>query len=219
MIHLSLSAAKMLPTSRGKWTRVSKAGQVVENPVTGERVVVHVGTENSAGELLMVDAYVRPGGAVTGEHVHPAIEDYFTVVRGRVGFRLDGRATIARLGQRLHVPAGTAHDRWNAGEGEALITVEIRPGGRFEEMIANLFGLAQDGKTNASGMPNLLQAALFAREFEDVLYITKPPRAVQKVLFTVLAPIARLLGYKGSYPEYLKREPSETIEVEPWTIP
>ena len=219
MIHLSLSAAKMLPTSRGKWTRVSKAGQVVENPVTGERVVVHVGTENSAGELLMVDAYVRPGGAVTGEHVHPAIEDYFTVVRGRVGFRLDGRATIARLGQRLHVPAGTAHDWWNAGEGEALITVEIRPGGRFEEMIANLFGLAQDGKTNARGMPNLLQAALFAREFEDVLYITKPPRAVQKVLFTVLAPIARLLGYKGSYPENLKREPSETIEVEPWTIP
>ena len=198
---------------------MSKAGQVVENPVTGERVVVHVGTENSAGELLMVDAYVRPGGAVTGEHVHPAIEDYFTVVRGRVGFRLDGRATIARLGQRLHVPAGTAHDWWNAGEGEALITVEIRPGGRFEEMIANLFGLAQDGKTNARGMPNLLQAALFAREFEDVLYFTKPPRAVQKVLFTVLAPIARLLGYKGSYPEYLKREPSETIEVEPWTIP
>ena len=198
---------------------MSKAGQVVENPVTGERVVVHVGTENSAGELLMVDAYVRPGGAVTGEHVHPAIEDYFTVVRGRVGFRLDGRATIARLGQRLHVPAGTAHDWWNAGEGEALITVEIRPGGRFEEMIANLFGLAQDGKTNARGMPNLLQAALFAREFEDVLYFTKPPRAVQKVLFTVLAPIARLLGYKGSYPENLKREPSETIEVEPWTIP
>ena len=68
-------------------------------------------------------------------------------------------------------------------------------------------------------MPNPPQAALFAREFGGMLYFTKPPRAVQKVLFTVLAPIARLLGYKGSYPEYLKREPSETIEVEPWTIP
>jgi hypothetical protein len=126
---------------------------------------------------------------------------------------------VARLGQRLRVPAGTAHDWWNAGKGEALITVEIRPGGRFEEMIANLFGLVQDGKTNARGVPNLLQAALFAREFEDVLYFTKPPRAVHKVLFAVLAPTARLLGYKGSYPEYLKREPSETIEVEPWIIP
>src|SRR5215208_6722408 len=157
-------------------------------------------------------------GAVTGEHVHPAIEEHFTVVHGRVGFRLKGRGTIARLGQRPHVPAGTACDWWNAGEEEALITVEIRPGGRFEEMIANLFGLAQDGKTNARGMPNLLQATLFAREFEDVLYFTKPPRAVQKILVAVLAPFARLLGYKGSYPEYLKLEPSETIEVEPWAI-
>jgi quercetin dioxygenase-like cupin family protein len=198
---------------------VSKAGQVIENPVTGERVVVRVGTEDSTGELLVVDAYVRPGGAVTGEHVHPAVEEQFTVVRGRVGFRLDGRETIAQLGQRLHVPAGTAHDWWNAGEEEALITVEIRPGRRFEEMIANLFGLAQDGKSNAKGMPNLLQAALFAREFEDVIYFTKPPRAVQKVLFAVLAPIAGLLGYKGSYPEYLTRQPSEKIEVEPWSIP
>ena len=197
---------------------MSKAGQVVENPVTGERVVVRVGTENAAGELLVVDAYVRPSGAVTGEHVHPAIEEHFTVVRGRGRFRLDGRETIARLGQRLQAPAGTAHDWWNAGEEEALITVEIRPGGRFEEMITNLFGLAQDGKTKARGMPNLLQAASFAREFEDGLYFTKSPRAVQKALFAVLAPIARLLD-KGSYPEYLTRQPSERIEVEPWITP
>jgi hypothetical protein len=33
----------------------------------------------------------------------------------------------------------------------------------------NLYGLAQDGNTKAKGMPNLLQAALFAGEFEDVL--------------------------------------------------
>jgi quercetin dioxygenase-like cupin family protein len=89
--------------------RTSKAGDVVENPVTGERVVVRVGTEDSGGRMLVADAYVRPGGAVTGEHVHPAIEEYFTVVRGRVGFRLDGRETVARPGERLHVPAGTAH--------------------------------------------------------------------------------------------------------------
>jgi hypothetical protein len=68
-------------------------------------------------------------------------------------------------------------------------------------------------------MPNLLQSALFAREFEDVLYFTKPPRAVQKVLFAILAPIARLLGYRGSYPEYLERGPSEVVEVESWPMP
>ena len=196
---------------------MSKAGDTIENPITGEWVVVRVGTEDSAGELLEIDMYVKPGGAVTGEHVHPAIEEYFTVVRGRVGFRLDGRETIAELNQRLHVPAGTAHDWWNAGEEEAHVVVEISPGERFEKMVRNLFGLAQDGKTNSKGMPNLLQAAIFAREFSDVLYFTKPPLIVQRLLFGALAAIARALGYKGSYPEYLERGPSERIEVEPWT--
>ena len=196
---------------------MSRAGDAIENPVTGERVVVRLGTEETGGELLVVEALVKPGGAVTGEHVHPAIEEYFTVVSGRVGFRLDGRESIAEPGQRLRVPAGMAHDWWNAGEEEARIVVEISPAERFEVMIANLFGLARDGKTNAKGIPNLLQAALFAREFEDVLYFTRPPRAAQKVLFGILAPVARLLGYRGSYPEYLERGPTERAEVEPWT--
>jgi len=196
---------------------MSKAGDVIENPVTGERVVVRVGTEETGGELLVVEGFIKPGGAVTGEHVHPAIEEWFMVVRGRVGFRIDGRESIAEPGQRLHVPAGTAHDWWNAGEEEAQVIAEISPGARFEEMAINLFSLAQDGKTNRKGMPNLLQAAIFAREFSDVLYFTKPPLVVQRLLFGALAAIARLFGYRGSYPEYLEREPSERVEVDPWT--
>jgi mannose-6-phosphate isomerase-like protein (cupin superfamily) len=195
---------------------MSRAGDVFENPVTGERVVVRVGTEESGGDRLVADLYVRPGGAVAGEHVHTRIEEWFTVRKGGVGFRFAGRETIAPLNRRMHVPAGTAHDWWNAGDEEAHVVVEVAPGARFEEMIKNLYGLAQDGKTDAKGMPNLLQAALFAREFEDVLWFTKPPRPVQKVLFTALAPVARFLGYKGSYPEYVGCGPSEGIEVEPW---
>ena len=196
---------------------MSRAGDVFENPVTGERGVVRVGTEESGGELLVVDLYVRPGGAVIGEHVHPTIHESFRVVRGRVGFRVDGRESVAVPGSRLHVPPGTAHDWWNTGDEETHVIVEMRPGARFEEAIQNSFGLAQDCKTNAKGMPNLLQLVAFAREFEDVLYFTKPPRMVQKILFAMLAPIANLLGYRGSYQEYLDRPPSDRVEVEPWT--
>ena len=154
---------------------MSRAGDVAENPVTGERVVVRVGTEDSGGELLVVELFVGPGVAVAGEHVHPTIDEWFTVLEGRVGFRLDGRESIAPVGERLHVPPGTAHDWWNAGGEEARVIIEVNPAARFEEAVSNTFGLARDGKTNAKGMPNLLQVALFAREFEDVLYFTSPP--------------------------------------------
>jgi len=130
------------------------------------------------------------------------------VVRGQVGFRVDGRESIAQLNQRLHVPTGVAHDWWNAGDEDAHVIVEFNHGAaRFVETIRNLFGLAQDGKTNSKGMPNLLQGALFAREFSDVLYFTKPSLVVQQLLFGPLGFIGRALGYKGSYPKYSAPEP------------
>ena len=71
---------------------------------------------------------------------------------------------------------------------------------RFEQAIATGFGLANSGRTDAKGRPNLLQAALMAQEFADVLVFTKPPVWVQRVLFGVLAPIARRRGYQGHLP-------------------
>lgn len=189
---------------------MSRAGDVAENPVTGERAVVIVGTEETDGERLVADLYIRPGGAVVGEHVHPIISETFTVVSGRIGFRIAGSEDVVGPDAKLHVPPGVAHDWWNAGEEEARVTVDVSPAARFELVIANLFGLARDGKTNEKGMPNLLQAAVFAREFEDVLYFTSPPRAVQKVLFGALAPLARVIGYRGSYPKYLEWPASKT---------
>jgi quercetin dioxygenase-like cupin family protein len=199
---------------------MSRAGEVYENPVTGERAVIRVGTEESSGELLISDLYISPGGAVAGEHVHPSIEEIFTVVDGRVGFRVDGREDVAGPGRRLVVPPGVAHYWWNAGDEEAHVVVELRGDANllegFETMLSSIFGLARDGKTDTKGRPNLLQAALLAREFDGVIRFVEPPRPVQKTLFGVLAPIARLLGYRATYPEY---GPSGVVEVEPWQAP
>src|SRR5215831_10578233 len=197
---------------------MSKAGDVYKNPVTDERGVARIGTEETGGELLVVDLYIRPGGAVMGEHLHPAIEERFTILRGRVGFRLAGRESIAEPGVRLIAPAKAPHDWWNAGTEEALVRVEIRPAARFEAFLKNAFGLAQDGRVNRRGMPNLLQLAVLAREFDDVIRFTHPPRVVQRLLFGLLAPVARLLGYRGSYPEYLARAPTGFVEVEPMDV-
>jgi hypothetical protein len=49
------------------------------------------------------------------------------------------------------------HDRWNAGEEEAQVVVEVNPGRRFGIMVTTLFGLANDGKRNAKGLPGPTQ--------------------------------------------------------------
>jgi glyoxylate utilization-related uncharacterized protein len=153
----------------------------------------------------VADLFVRPRGAVVGEHIHPAIEEVFTVMRGRIEMRISGRLRLATAGDRIAVAPGVAHDWWNAGDDEAHVVVEIRPGARFLEAICNSFGLAQDGKTDAKGMPHFLQLVLFAKEFEDVMVFTALPRWAVDAAYRILGPIARWRGYRRSYPEYLAR--------------
>jgi quercetin dioxygenase-like cupin family protein len=184
-------------------------GSELINPVTGERGIVRVAPSTENGQLLVADLFVQPGGAVVGEHLHPSLEEAFTVLRGKVGMRLNGKELIAPLNERIVIPVGVLHDWWNAGDEEAHVQVEVRPGDRFLEMISNLFGFAQDGKTDKKGMPNLLQLILFGKAFEDVIVFVKPPRWVFNFMYGLLAPIALTLGYRGSYEKYLERLSSQ----------
>ena len=120
---------------------------------------------------------------------------------GELTLKLDGQTSILREGESAVIEADVRHDWWNASDQDARVRVEITPGERFAHMAETLFGLARTGHTNAKGMPNPLQLALVAQEFSDVIVFRKPPLAVQRALFGVLAPIARRRGYRATYPQ------------------
>ena len=180
-----------------------RAGEVYGNRIQGDRFVVREGSEDTAGERLVGDLYVRPGGAVAGKHVHAYITERFKVLAGTVRFHLDGRDQIARPGEQVEIRPGAVHDWWNVGDDEAHVLVDIRPAERFELMVQNLYGLANDGQANARGVPRLLPLALFAREFRREGEFVRPPRIVQRFLFGALAPLARARGYKAINTDYL----------------
>jgi quercetin dioxygenase-like cupin family protein len=180
-----------------------RAGEIYENKLQGDRFIVREGSEDTGGKRLAGDLYIRPGGAVAGRHVHSYLTECFEVRSGTVRFHVGGRDEVATAGRRVEIPPGVVHDWWNIGDDEAHVLVEIRPGARFELMIQNLFGLANDGKTNARGVPQLLPLALFSREFRREGEFVRPPRPLQHVLFALLAPLARARGYKAINREYL----------------
>ena len=190
------------------------AGEVYINPASGERAIVVLGTDETGGRRLVVDLYLRPGGGMVGRHYHPSIHERFRVTTGQVSFTLNGVEQAAEPEQMVDIPLGTWHDFWNSGSSEALVRVDVRPAERFAALIKNGFALAQDGKTDHTGKPGLLQIALLAREFDDVIRYDKGPRVVQKLLFLALTPLAKLKGLKGSYPEYLARPASESVPLE-----
>jgi quercetin dioxygenase-like cupin family protein len=189
-----------------------RKGEVYDNPVTGERATIRLGTRETKGLRLVVDLDLRERGFGSPLHLHPGVHERLTVLHGRVGVFLNNKLSIATIGKTLDIPPGVAHRFWNAGSGEARLTIDIQPARRYEAFVRNMIGLAQDGKTDPNGMPNILQFAALTAQFKDVIRFLAPPLMVQGVLFPILLPIATMRGYRGSYSEYLFRSPLPAVE-------
>ena len=179
---------------------MASAGDVLENPVTGERIVFEATAHDTNGEVLRLRAIGEPGGFFAQEHLHPRQTERHEVVSGRVGLVVDGRERVLEAGEEVVVPPGTPHRL--VGHGPAEVRFEVRPALRSEVLAETMTGLARDGKVSKRGLPNLLQLAVIAREFEDEGHATRPPLSVQRALFGPLAALGRRLGYRARYPEY-----------------
>jgi mannose-6-phosphate isomerase-like protein (cupin superfamily) len=182
-------------------TRPFRVGDELQNPVTGEFArILELPWENpecrGRAELVAV-----VGARVVGEHLHPGLEERFTVLEGELTVRLDGATRVLPEGETAEVRPGQWHDWWNATDRDIRVLVEVQPGERFVHMIETLFGLARMGHVNAKGMPDLLQTVMVGREFSDAVQFRSPPPAIQKALFALLAPLAHALGYRGTYPQ------------------
>ncbi|HEY6470577.1 MAG TPA: cupin domain-containing protein [Candidatus Dormibacteraeota bacterium] len=112
--------------------------RVIENPVSGERIVIRRSARETDGALLSFDLYLPPGKHVPASHVHPSQEEVFTVITGEMHFRIGRRHLIARAGDSVRVPSRTSHWFGNRSMQTAHAYVEARPALRLEELfVAN----------------------------------------------------------------------------------
>jgi hypothetical protein len=107
---------------------------------------------------------------------------------------IGGRRRVLKEGETLVMPEGTRHGMW-AEEAGVRVNWQTRPALRTEAFFEAVYGLASRGKTNERGVPNLLQATVIARKFADDFRLASPPWPVQRLLFAILVPLGKLLGY------------------------
>jgi mannose-6-phosphate isomerase-like protein (cupin superfamily) len=174
-------------------------GQVIENPVSGEKITFVKTAADTNGELLVIDLELSPDGAVPGLHVHPSQEERFEVVSGRMKFRKGMKSVEAEAGDVVTVEPGTAHKFQNAGDETAKVRVEIRPAMKMEELFETAVELAEEGRTNKKGMPKPLDFALFAKEFRNEVVGAFPPVWVQRATLAPLAAFAERRGHGRRY--------------------
>jgi quercetin dioxygenase-like cupin family protein len=185
---------------------MAKAGDVIDNPCTGERITFLKTASDTGGSLLQIELVAQPNGFPVGAHTHPKQEEHFHIISGELSVWLDGQAHHYTAGDKLVIPSGTPHYWTNTGHEELKIIIELRPALRWETYFESMFGLARDGKTDKKGMPNPFQMAVIAHEFRDEAGpVTRAHRLIFKLL-PLLAVLGRWMGYKASYPEYTRQE-------------
>jgi quercetin dioxygenase-like cupin family protein len=173
---------------------MSYAGQQIENPRTGQRMVFLTTGAETGGELLRLESFNPPTGVDEPEHCHPLQESRTEVLSGSLRFRVRGEIQEVGPGQHHTIPAGVPHSFGNYGEEEAHWIAEFRPALRTDAFFEALFDLGVRDQLNEHGMPSLLQLAVSVPAFAQEIRVTRPPWVVQRALFALLAPIARLRG-------------------------
>jgi mannose-6-phosphate isomerase-like protein (cupin superfamily) len=178
---------------------VIRAGDTIENPVTGECIVFLETSRETNGERVLIDTFVQPDGFVAAAHVHPHQQERFEILEGVLGMKAGRRKLELRPGETETIEPGTPHKFWNVGDEVVRFRCEVRPALQFEQLLETMFALATDGQTNKKGMPNPLRLAVIARAHFDVVRLPFPPASVQRLGLALGAPLGRLLGYGATY--------------------
>jgi mannose-6-phosphate isomerase-like protein (cupin superfamily) len=150
------------------------------------------------GAMLRVEIWTEPGGGVLAEHVHPKLEERYEVLEGEVTFHVDRKPRRTGPGERLVVPAGVRHSFENTGDAIAHLVVEADPALELRESIEDGVRLGRAGMLTAGGKPRglrgLIEAAALAHRYRETVVLSSPPRALQRLLFPLLARFAARNG-------------------------
>jgi quercetin dioxygenase-like cupin family protein len=175
--------------------------EIVEDPVLKHRLRFERTTDEHGAEVVHCEMWVDPGGGVPA-HVHPSMEERFTVLEGRAEF-LSGRRWIgAGAGETVVVPAGTRHAYRNRGSEVAhVMCVASPPDPGLEAFLTEAAAMARAGKITKLGLPKspsaLLQAMAMVHRNRDMVTMGFPPLPPQPLQGWLVKPLAKLGERRG----------------------
>ena len=160
---------------------------LVVDPVRRQRLAF-----SRDGDVLHAEVFADPGGDVPS-HYHPAQEERFEVLAGRVRFDIDGRRIEGGPGMRAIAPAGAKHAFRNVGEDEAHLRVEVEPALQLQGFLEEAAALARARRYTRHGLPKrpgaIVELADLMVRYSGTTVMAFPPPVIQRAL---LAPLARL---------------------------
>lgn len=154
---------------------------------------------------VAVTATLAPHAEGPPLHVHDGFAETFTPLKGVLHVELADRVVRLQPGESLTVEAGEAHRPFNPTD-DVVVLSSATPSmpHSFAAALVQLYRVMDERGTKPATM--LLQLSIVDPIFDT--HLARVPRVMQRALNFVLAPLARLLGYRNYYPEYALHPPA-----------
>lgn len=147
--------------------------RTITNKVTGETVTWVKYSHETDGEETVLIVDQLPGGGPP-MHYHRAYDEHFKAISGPLGLTLDGKEFTLQPGEDKVVKIGSTHRFTNHTSEMIQLQVTVRPAhAGLEKGLTILFGLANDGLVDATGIPtSIVDSAIFScTEMTDTAFV------------------------------------------------
>ena len=175
-------------------------GQVFQSEAEGfSQRVVKMDDEYVWSELTL-----HPHAPGPPAHVHTTFAERFIVAKGEVSLLVDGETMIVRAGEEFLVEPRVPHKPFNASGTEAIVlgpeTSAYALPRDFGVFLTQAYGFFDESPANGRPPRVLLQMSRFSPRYDS--WHSGAPVLLQRGLYWVLGPIARVLGYRSYYEHY-----------------
>ena len=158
---------------------------------------------NVNGDWLQTRLEIRPHAAGPPEHFHEGFAETFAVKSGTLSVLVAGQKKTVRAGETVTVPPMTPHRPFNETD-EIVVIESTDPRSiptKFGYVLSQLYGFMDTFENGPSTRQIVLQLSTYGDD-ADTWIANGPSLSMQKAMRVVLAPTARLLGYKNYYPQF-----------------
>lgn len=180
----------ILPSKTPDYAHYFKPGQSFHSKLEGLSQTV-VKADN--GKLISyIEIEAKAQGPLT--HIHEKFDEVFTVKRGTLSMQFGSEIKKITAGQTIIIPKNTPHRPFNETDSAVVVTSEMPLD--FGYCLSQIYPFWDENESNSKPPKVLFQLAVFGDKFDSYPTVDAPPKPVLKTLKFLLAPTARLLGYK-----------------------
>lgn len=176
-------------------------GQKLIDRFSGDTIEFIETGKDTQGERVTMKVSLKSKGQTVDDHIHLVQDETFKMISGRLTYIQNGKEQYLYPGEEVTLPRDTPHNHYNTDSEPAVYIQTITPAIDVDYFIENLFGMINDGKVKDGQLP-FLQAMVTLKYLESPSLLANMPRGLQRGLATVLAPVARQLGYRALYKQY-----------------